>query len=148
MIKLNPIPDYYYQGDSQIPRQAWRMCFSSTCAMLVRYLTQGIPAANGDDHYLRLLQSLRVGDTTEYTAQLATLKVYGIKARFVKNASWDTLNQQLAKGYPVPVGWLHHGHVSRPTGGGHWSLVIGADAQNLWVHDPAGEADLVNGGYC
>ena len=47
------------------------------------------------------------------------------------------------------MGWLHKGSASSPTGGGHWSLVIGwdPDARQLLMHDPNGEADLVNGGY-
>jgi len=52
-------------------------------------------------------------------------------------------------GISVPVGWLHHGQVSAPSGGGHWSLVIGWDpaTRTLLMHDPNGEADLVGGGY-
>jgi hypothetical protein len=54
-----------------------------------------------------------------------------------------------ASGIPCPVGWLHKGSAASPTGGGHWSLVIGWDPEtrHLLMHDPNGEADLVNGGY-
>ena len=56
---------------------------------------------------------------------------------------------QLRMGIPIPVGWLHHGPVSAPSGGGHWSLVIGWDPFHCQVlmHDPNGESDLVAGGY-
>jgi hypothetical protein len=47
------------------------------------------------------------------------------------------------------VGWLHKGPAQSPSGGGHWSVVIGftADAEHWILNDPNGEADLVNGGY-
>jgi hypothetical protein len=35
--------------------------------------------------------------------------------------------------------------VSRPGGGGHWLIVVGITPIHLIVHDPFGEADLVNG---
>ena len=52
-------------------------------------------------------------------------------------------------GIPVPVGVLHRGPVSAPGGGGHWIVLVGFDdVQGCWyVHDPAGEMDLVGGGY-
>lgn len=47
------------------------------------------------------------------------------------------------------MGWLHRGPVSSPSGGGHWSLVIGCNPGKgqLLMHDPNGEAVLVWGGY-
>ena len=45
------------------------------------------------------------------------------------------------------VGWLHKGPVGAPTGGGHWSVIIGATDAAYIHNDPNGEADLVNGGY-
>jgi hypothetical protein len=52
-------------------------------------------------------------------------------------------------GIPVPVGWLHKGPVNAPSGGGHWSLVVGWDPaqRSVLMHDPNGEANLVGGGY-
>lgn len=150
MIKLTPPPAYFFQGDSQIPGQAWRMCFSSSCAMLVEQLRPGTLQGHGmqpDDYYLQTLRQMRVGDTTEYRAQLATLAKFGIKAEFVTSADFATLEKQLARGVGVPVGWLHHGPVSAPSGGGHWSFVQGIDAVSVHIHDPAGEADLLRGGY-
>ena len=56
-------------------------------------------------------------------------------------------NVKLTSGRPTPCGWLHHGSVSSPSGGGHYSVIIGY-TDNAWiVHDPNGEADLVTGGY-
>lgn len=56
---------------------------------------------------------------------------------------------QLRLGFPVPVGWLHHGPVEAPSGGGHWRLVVGWDpaSRTVLMHDPNGEALLVGGGY-
>lgn len=156
MIRLAPTPTYFYQGDSQIPGQAWRSCFSSADAMLVEQIKPGTllghknehgETMQGDDYYLSVLRGLRVGDTTEYTAQLATLAKFGVKAHFTTVADWSTIETQLARGKGVPIGILHHGPVSMPAGGGHWIFVIGIDNENVYVHDPAGELDVVNGGY-
>ena len=44
---------------------------------------------------------------------------------------------------------MHHGSVAAPSGGGHWSLVVGWDpnTQQFLMHDPYGESDLVEGGF-
>ena len=57
------------------------------------------------------------------------------------------MEQQINLGRPVAVGWLHHGPVSAPSGGGHWSVVIGFTEVVAIHNDPNGEADLVAGGY-
>ena len=146
LIQL-PVP-YLSQNDSSTS-QGSRMCFASTCAMAAAFLRPG--CLNGpdqpDDRYLALVQ--RHGDTTEASAQVAALQSLGIKARFRTDGAIVDLIQQLQRGIPCPVGWLHKGPVSAPHGGGHWSLVIGWDpaTRQLLMHDPNGEADLVNGGY-
>jgi hypothetical protein len=61
--------------------------------------------------------------------------------------SWETLEDQIRKGFPNPCGWLHKGHVSSPSGGGHWSCVVGLEDGSAVVNDPFGRADLVHGGY-
>ena len=45
------------------------------------------------------------------------------------------------------VGWLHKGPVTAPTGGGHWSVVIGYTPTAFIHNDPNGEANLAAGGY-
>jgi hypothetical protein len=65
----------------------------------------------------------------------------------VQNASFATLEQQLRLGRPVACGFLHHGTVSAPSGGGHWLTVIGCTDKAVIVNDPWGEMDLVNGTY-
>jgi len=146
LIQL-PVP-YLSQNDSATS-QGPRMCFSSSCAMAAAFLKP--EALNGpgqtDDQYLALVQ--RHGDTTDATAQVAALQSLGLQARFRSDGRIEQLLQQLQRGIPCPVGWLHKGPASVPTGGGHWSLVIGWDPakRQLLMHDPNGEADLVNGGY-
>jgi len=151
-IKLN-VP-YYLQWDSAT-WQGGRMCFSSTCAMLLEFL---IPEAlkggakQEDDEYLAKVNTR--GDTTIGAVQEATLKSFGLtSARFRTNLQWSDIDQQLSKGIPIPVGWLIRGNVNLPVGsggpsGGHWSLIVGKTTVGDYIfHDPNGECNLVSGGY-
>ncbi|WP_411871717.1 glycoside hydrolase family protein [Vulcanococcus limneticus] len=139
---------YLAQNDSATG-QGPRMCFSSSCAMAAAFLRPGCLNGPGqlDDQFLALVQ--RHGDSTEAPAQLAALADLGLRARFRSDGRITDLVAQLQRGLPCPVGWLHKGAVSAPSGGGHWSLVIGWDpaTRQLLMHDPNGEADLVAGGY-
>jgi GH24 family phage-related lysozyme (muramidase) len=141
----NPLQvPWYSQMDSADRSQAARMCFSSSCAMLLQYLKPGtLRGPNGDDQYLKRVQAY--GDTTDPTAQIRALSSFGIKARFTKVCGFAELEQQINRGVPVPCGFLHRGPVSAPSGGGHWLIVVGYDRDQLIVHDPFGEADLVRG---
>ena len=142
-----PVP-YLCQRDSA-SGQGLRMCFSSTCAMAAAYLKPGCLAGAGqqDDHYLALVE--HHGDSTDAAAQIATLRGLGIQAELRTDGRIEQLIAQLKLGYPVPVGWLHKGPVNAPSGGGHWSLVVGWDPaqRTVLMHDPNGEANLVGGGY-
>jgi GH24 family phage-related lysozyme (muramidase) len=141
----NPLQvPWYAQMDSADRAQAARMCFSSSNAMLLQYLKPGtLKGANGDDQYLKRVQ--QYGDTTDPTAQIRALSSFGIRAKFTKVAGFADLEQQINRGVPVPCGFLHRGPVSAPSGGGHWLIVVGYDRDHLIVHDPFGEADLING---
>ena len=134
---------YYSQRDNQ--RDPMRTCFSSSCAMLLKYLKPG--SISSDDQYINTV--FRYGDTTSPTAQLEALQDYGLSASFKQNGSWDDIDDLLEQGIPVPIGVLHKGPVSNPTGGGHWLVIIGrtADGKRVYVNDPFGEMSLVNGGY-
>lgn len=134
---------YFGQYDSR-GSMAERMCFSSSMAMVIEYLD---PEAfeGDDDDYLRIV--LQHGDTVSSEAQVAAAKSLGVPCQFRMDGTQRLLEQLLDDGIPVPIGILHHGHVSRPTGGGHWICLIGYDDTHFMVHDPAGELDLVNGGY-
>lgn len=142
-----PVP-YLSQNDSA-SSQGSRMCFPSSCAMAAGYLKPGALNGNGklEDQYLALVQ--RHGETTDASAQVAALQNLGLQARFRKDGCIDQLIEQLQRGMPCPVGWLHQDPVSAPTGGGQWSLVVGWDPprRQFLMHDPNDEADLVNGGY-
>lgn len=136
---------YYSQRDSSTS-QAGRMCFSSSCAMLLESLRPGtLKGPNGDDAYLARVRQF--GDTTEAAAQLKALDSHGVKARFVQNANWATIEGQINRGISTPLGMLHQGPVTRPTGGGHWIIAIGYSSDAIIVHDPYGDLDLVRGGY-
>ena len=143
MLTFQIAVPYYQQLDSATD-QGRRMCFSSSCAMLLQTIRPGsLKGANGDDQYLTRVR--RYGDTTDAAAQIQALASYGITARFSKTGSFATLEQQLARGIPVPCGYLHRGPVSSPAGGGHWLIVVGITPTHVIVHDPLGEADLVTG---
>lgn len=134
---------YFSQRDNQ--KDPMRTCFSSSCAMLLATLDPD--AIEGDDEYIN--EVYKYGDTTEASAQIQTLRHFGVEAKFVQNADWGTVEAQLKKGIPVPMGILHKGPVTSPSGGGHWVCCVGitADKSKLWVHDPYGNLDLIGGNY-
>lgn len=142
---LLPVKQYYAQTDSATAHGD-RMCFSSTCAMAIKYLRpDALKGSNADDDYLRTV--LKYGDTTQYTSQIKACNNYGIFATFYQNGTKEALIKELKAGYPVAVGILHKGHVSAPRGGGHWMLLVGDAGDKGVFHDPYGEMDNVNGGY-
>ena len=143
---------YQCQVDSEYlgGKDALRMCFSSSCAMLLDYIDPDALRGHGqkDDFYLETLNALGY-DSTDAAGQIATLQHFGLDATFRTNGTIDDLRRLLADDIPIPCGILHHGHVSNPTGGGHWMCVVGIDetTQQLIIHDPYGELDVVMGGY-
>ena len=144
-MKTLNVPQYYPQTDSATS-YGDRMCFSSTCAMAVKYLKPtALMGSNADDDYLRTV--FKYGDTTQSSAHIKACKDYGIIAKFITKGTRLDLLAEINGGFPVAVGFLHKGHVSRPTGGGHWSLLIGYDSTHGVFHDPYGELDNVHGGY-
>ena len=143
---MKTLPVRYYSQRDSTTNQASRMCFSSSCAMLLESLKPGaLKGANGDDQFLTRVRQF--GDTTEAAAQLRALASYGVQAKFVQNANWGTITAQIDRGIPVPLGILHHGPVNAPTGGGHWIIAIGYSPEAILVHDPYGDLDLRRGGY-
>ena len=136
---------YQSQRDNKTSRSDdySRTCFSSSCSMLAMTVKPGCVA--NDDAYIQKRQPF--GDSTDGGAQVACLKSLGINARFTQSGSNDTIKKQIDRGIPVPVGILHHGPASAPSGGGHWICVIGYDATGFIVHDPWGEIDTASGPY-
>ena len=140
---------YFSQRDSATVH-AHRMCFSSSCAMMADYLKpNAIRVAEQEDDYYMRNYVFKYGDTTSATAQSRALADLGIKATLKQNLTQANLEEMLRNSIPVPVGILHHGSISAPTGGGHWVVVIGIDKKALQyiVHDPYGELDMAYGGY-
>ena len=133
---------YEYQLDNK-SGTGYRECFSSSCAMIAKYYGK----VKNDDEYNKV--RAKYGDTTDAQAQVLALRALGLtNSRFVTNCAPGLLEAELRAGRPVAVGWLHKGPYNAPTGGGHWSVIIGfTDADHWIVNDPNGEADLINGGY-
>jgi hypothetical protein len=132
---------YEYQLGPDDGKTGYRQCFSSSCAMVARYYGK----ISGDYEYNKL--RARFGDTTDPKAQLAALKALGLTATFEMDGTVEDLENEISEGHPVPVGWLHKGLVSEPTGTGHWSTVIGYTPTHIIHNDPFGEANLLTGGY-
>ncbi len=142
---LLQVKQYYPQTDSATGHGD-RMCWSSTCAMAIKYLRpDALKGSNADDDYLRTV--LKYGDTTVSTSQVKACQQYGVFATFYQKGTKQALINELKAGYPVATGILHKGHASNPVGGGHWMLLIGDDGEHGIFHDPYGEMDNVNGGY-
>lgn len=134
---------YFYQRDSKTGHGE-RMCFSSSMAMAIEYLDP--EAFDGDDDtYLR--EVFKYGDSVSSDAQIKAARALGVPCRFRTDGTIKDLEHLLDEGIPVPIGILHKGPISNPTGGGHWICLIGYDSEYFMVHDPFGELDLINGGY-
>jgi hypothetical protein len=134
----------FQQRDSTQLSQLDRTCFSSSCAMLLEALKPGtLPGANGDYQYLAVVQ--RYGDTTDANAQLQALAHYGDTARLVQTADFELIEEQIARGLPVPCGYIHRGPIDRPTGSGHWLIVYSHTPTHLQVNDPWGQPELLSG---
>jgi GH24 family phage-related lysozyme (muramidase) len=121
--------------------QGWRECFSASSAMLAMYW--------GKEPNENIYDSVRAryGDSTSSQAQLAALRSLGLKADFRTDGTPPMLKEEIDAGRPVAVGWLCDGPFSAPTGGGHWSVIIGYDATGFFINDPYGNCDLLKGGY-
>ena len=119
----------------------YRECFSSSAAMVARYYGK----ITSDDAYNKF--RAKYGDTTDAQAQIKALKALGLNARFLTTCTVALLEAELDAGRPVMVGWLHKGPVTAPTGGGHWSVVIGYTPTAFVHNDPNGEVNLAAGGY-
>jgi hypothetical protein len=137
----NPLNVPYFSQNDNVSGTGYRECFSSSLAMISAFYQK----VKSDDQYNLIRQNY--GDSTDLGAQLATLTKLGLKPAFKTNGDASILEDLIAEGKPVAVGWLHKGPVTSPTGGGHWSVVIGSTPSHFIFHDPNGEASLVSGGY-
>lgn len=133
---------YFYQRDSKTGHGE-RSCQSSAIAMRIEQIDPKL--IGDDDSYLKLV--LRYGDTVSQAAHQKALSHLGLRHQFKTNGTEKLLCDLLDKGIAVPIGILHKGSISKPTGGGHWITLIGHDDTYFHVNDPYGCLDLINGGY-
>jgi len=139
---------YFSQRDNY--RDASRTCFSSSNAMLLNYRKPGV--IKNDDDYIRYL--FTIGDSVDASTQLKTLAHFGLPCKYSQGCKNQDLIDQINADKPVPVGILHHGPSSAPSGGGHWILVRGylidkaaPGGGYFFVNDPWGELDNATGTY-
>ena len=112
--------------------------------MLLEFMKPGtLPGKKGDDIYIERVFSF--GDTTDASTQLKALDSFGLPSSFRQTGSLDTLKASIDIGVPVPIGILHHGWASAPSGGGHWICVSGYTDAGFICQDPWGELDHVYG---
>jgi len=122
-----------------------RTCFSSSCAMLLKTLRPD--AFNDWEEYFEDVSD--IGEGTEAWVQIKALDQYGVNAEFRQDGNWETIQNLLRQGVPVPMGILHFGPVENPMGSGHWICAVGLtkDEENIIVNDPLGELDCFSGVY-
>ena len=136
----NPLPvPYFWQTDNG--PDGWRQCQTSSIAMCLKYL--GVPGINDDVDYLKIVQ--KYGDTTLQSSHQQALKSLGVPAKFKTDGGKQDLINRIDAGFPVPIGVLHHGPVTAPSGGGHYIVLIGHTETHAICHDPYGELDIVSG---
>ena len=131
---------YEWQRDNK-SGEGFRECFSSSAAMVAKFYGK----IGSDDEYNSV--RARFGDSTDSSAQIQALRFLGLHAEFRQNLGIADLDKETSQGRPVLTGWLHHGSYKAPSGGGHWSVVVGTDATSVIHNDPYGMADIVNGSY-
>jgi GH24 family phage-related lysozyme (muramidase) len=137
----NPLRVPYFSQRDNVSGQGYRECFSSTCAMLAAFYGK----VKSDDEYNAV--RARYGDTTDSAAQVKALSHLGLHASYTQQLTLPQLKAEVKAGRPVAVGWLHHGNYRSPSGGGHWSLVVGYQDSATIHHDPYGMCDIVRGDY-
>ena len=131
----NPLPvEYMWQQDNG--PDGWRQCQTSSIAMCLKYL--GVPGINDDVDYLKIVQ--KYGDTTLQSSHQQALKSLGVPVKFKTDGGKQDLINRIDAGFPVPIGVLHHGPVTAPSGGGHYIVLIGHTETHAICHDPFGEA--------
>lgn len=133
---------YYWQQDNG--PDGWRECQSSCIAMGLAF--KQVPGIRDDLDYLRFVR--RAGDTTLRWTHFKALAMMGFSSyEWRENWNFEDVKDEIRQGNVICAGVLHHGHVSAPSGGGHFINLIGFDETHWIVHDPYGELDLVNGGW-
>jgi len=148
----NPLHPFTFFDQKDNGPEGWRQCQTSSIAMCLKYIQDHKNyrfsiTINDDKDYLAVVESIHGGDTTLQTTHNKALAEIGAPGRFITNASAEVIKAEIDKGYPVAVGYLHHGHVSDPSGSGHYCVIHGYDANSWATQDPYGNPDLINGGW-
>jgi hypothetical protein len=137
-------PQYYSQRDSVQADQRQRMCFSSSCAMLLKARKpNALLGSNADDEYLQVVQ--RFGDTTDYGAQLKALKHFGLNAQLVQNGDFNLIEREVKEHGGLCLGYIHRGGLDSLRGSGHWLYCWGINQSHIIAHDPWGNLNMVTG---
>ena len=135
---------YFWQQDNG--PDGWRECQGSCIAMGLAF--KQVPGIKDDLDYVRITR--RQGASRYRSTHVNALAAMGF-SNYVWRENWsaEEIQQEIRQGNVICAGIYHHGHVSAPTGSGHFINLIGFDEANRqWiVHDPYGELDLVNGGW-
>jgi len=132
-----------YQSQMDNGVEGWRECQTSALSMALIYLK--VPGIRSDLDYLRIVEAH--GDTTRQDVHMQALRSLKVRAAFRTNLTSEEVSAELVRGRPVCAGLLHHGPSYQPEGGGHWVTVYGQTLKAWQVMDPAGELDLVRGGF-
>jgi lysozyme len=139
------LPGFIHWDQKNNQSDGWRECQSSSIAMCLKFL--GIGNLSDDQQYVSIVE--KYGDTTERQPHFDAMKQLGYtKATWHTNLNAEAIKAEINKGKPVAVGALHKGHVSNPSGGGHFVVIYGYGPDYWCVQDPYGEQDLVNGDFC
>ena len=134
-------PTYFYQRNNSIKPEA--SCQSAAIAMAIEYIRPEL--FDNDEQYLREVE--KAGRSEEQFSHSKVLQRLGFDAHFLKNGTREILMDMLDDDEIVPLGVLHKGPHTKPTGGGHWITAYDYDEEGLICHDPYGLMDTVNGGY-
>ena len=137
----NPLDVKWQSQNDNASNTGYRECFSSSCGMVAMYYGK----VKNDDEYNAIRQ--KYGDSTDAQAQVRALRSLGLEAEFRTNGTAADLKAAIDDGRPTACGWLHHGPTHNPSGGGHYSVVVGYNNDSFIINDPNGEADLTAGGY-
>jgi Peptidase_C39 like family len=143
---------YFSQRDARGHGEAFRMCNTSSNAMVASYLLAvcGLPNplievakkdGIGEDDVFLLDYVHEFGDSTDHDAITRALRKLGIESEFHYDLTIDDLRKSLGLGIPMVLGVLHHGSVAAPSGGGHMiaAVKLEADGNTAICYDPYGE---------
>lgn len=145
--RVKPSRNLVYFNQRDNTKDPHRTCFSSTCAMLLKFY-QPFSIKSDDDY---ITEVFKRGDTTNANVQLQTLRgAYGLECEFSQNKTIDWLRYMVTGTKDVVAcGILHHGPIVEPRGHGHWCLVTNYNVKTnkFTVLDPYMKPDYIDGGF-